>query len=83
MSRSLVRREHGRIYFGEGRERWSVTDPEAPEHQYSQRDLACDWVYIIATCPTTEAALEKVRLIRWALRNVNRIPLAREIEETP
>ena len=81
MTRPVTRREHGRIWFGEGRERWSVTDPEAPENQYFLRDLACDWVYMIKTCPTAEAALEKVRLIRWALRNVERTPLPRETKE--
>lgn len=73
-----IERRHGRIWFGTGPDEWSVTDPEAPEHKYSLRDLACEWNYIISACPTTEMALEKVRLIRRALRTVERQPLPGE-----
>ena len=69
-----IRREYGRIYFGDGADRWSVTDPEAPEHQFFVRDLMCDWLYMIDACPSTKTALGKVRLIRRALRTVERVP---------
>ena len=75
-------RKYGRIYFGEGDGRWSVTDPEAPDHRYTTRDHASHWLYMICTCPDTKTALEKVRLIRRALRTVERQPTENEQVET-
>jgi hypothetical protein len=66
VGRPKVERKHGRIYVGEGDECWSLTDPESDR----KLSLAGDWYYILLTCPDTKTALEKVRLIRWALRNV-------------
>lgn len=69
-----VRREHRRIYFGEGAERWSVCDPVIPDDEEPTneraRGMAGDIQYLAVVCPDTETALEKLALIRWAVRNV-------------
>lgn len=64
-----VSRTHGRIYFGEGAERWSVCDP-GDIAGANPETLSRDWVYIASLCPDTKTAVEKLRLIRWAIRNV-------------
>lgn len=70
-----IRRHHTRIIFGEDAARWSVVDPEHDpdrEGEFTERDLASEWIYMTSTCPDTKTALKKVRLVRWALRNLNR-----------
>jgi hypothetical protein len=76
-----IRREHGRIYFGEGADRWSVNDPDDPrladrlgrmsaESDFLPRDVITDYLYLVYTCPTTSAAQAKLAAIRLALRTV-------------
>lgn len=76
-----IRREHTRIWFGEGDERWSVEDPDFPRvadefHKatdaklYYVRGLASTLLYLIAQCPTTKRAQEQIALMRRALREV-------------
>jgi hypothetical protein len=71
--RPKVERRYGRIYIGEGEQLWSLQDPvrvDLAEPSLAALALARDWAYLLVTCPDTKTALEKVRLIRWALRNV-------------
>jgi hypothetical protein len=67
-----IRRQHGRIYFGEGDDRWSVNDPDDPrlEADLLPRDVLTDYLYLVYTCPTTTAAQAKLAAIRLALRTV-------------
>lgn len=79
--RIAIRREHTRIWFGEGAERWSVEDPDFPRVEdefrkatdaklYYVRGLASALLYLVGQCPTTKLAQEKIALIRRALREV-------------
>lgn len=76
-----IRRDHTRIWFGEGEEQWSVEDPYYPRVEnefrectdrqlYYVRGMASTLMYLIETCPTTKLAQEKLALIRRALREV-------------
>jgi hypothetical protein len=71
MSAPPVRREHGRIYFGEGPSQWSITDLEVNDESRTdaQRDMMARHVaeemrYLTHQCPTTALAVKKLRLIR-------------------
>ncbi len=79
--RIKIRREHTRIWFGEGDQRWSVEDPDFPrvEEEFRQatdqklyyvRGLASTLLYLVYQCPTTKRAQEQIALIRRALREV-------------
>jgi len=76
-----IRREHTRIWFGEGDQRWSVEDPDYPrvaeefhkttdQKLYYVRGLASTLIYLVCQCPTTKRAQEQLALIRRALREV-------------
>lgn len=64
MSQQRIRRERGRIYFGEGDAQWSVTDPEGPHPNVH------DYLYLVLQCPTTTLAQKKLAEIRRAVREV-------------
>ena len=81
MTDILIRREHTRIWFGEGENRWSVEDPDFPRvadefraatdaKLYYVRGLASTFCYLIGQCPTTARAQEQLALVRRALRTV-------------
>lgn len=79
--RPVIRRQYGRIWFGYGRDRWSVNDYDNPalderrrrmsqESDFLPRDVIGDLLYLVFDCPTTKLAQEKLALIRRALREV-------------
>jgi len=79
-----VRRIHGHLIFGDGPERWSAPDPTAQVFEdgrhraryplpgekpnYQVAELADIYAYLVAGCPTTKLAIEKLRAIRKAIR---------------
>jgi hypothetical protein len=76
-----VERRHGRIWFGERGDRWSVNDYDRPElsgrrrrmtqeGDFLPRDVISDFLYLLYDCPTTKLAQQKLAAIRAALRNV-------------
>jgi len=69
----LIKRSNGRIYFGEGRDHWSVKDAyvEWPDSELPlvSAQVSGDMHYLVVMCPDTNTALEKLRLIRWAVRH--------------
>lgn len=73
-----VVRENGRIIFGEGDVKWSVTDPDVPEYPKKAKDLAYDWTKMLYTTPTIQLLNAKVMAIRTAIRTVPRTPLRSE-----
>jgi hypothetical protein len=71
--RPRIERKNGRIYIGDGDLLWSFHDPvclDLSEPSWVALTLARDWAYLLRTFPDTKTALEKLRLIRWAIRNV-------------
>lgn len=74
-------RRHGRLFFGEGAERFSFVDLEservveaAHALRYGENpnfDLASaldDYRYLVIDCPTTELAQQRLALLRRAYR---------------
>lgn len=69
-ARPRIERRNGRIYFGKGEHEWSCWDPAYPISDARLTQRGSDWTWLVNVCPTTADALEKVRLIRWAVNNV-------------
>jgi hypothetical protein len=65
--RPQIERKNGRIYFGESDQLWSAPDPNG---DCDAGVFAMAYLYLTEVCPDTKTALEKLRLIRWAIRNV-------------
>ena len=73
----IERHTNGWLYFGEGAGRWIAPDPAHDFQNTSSLASAYDY---LANAPDTKAALEKLRLIRWAVRNVK---VGDGVERTP
>jgi len=88
--RQKVRRASFAIVFGEGDERWSISDPGHPvvqeaqhrvryevgEHNHSMTlaSVASDMAYLVHDCPTTKLACEKLAALRAAVRELGEVP---------
>jgi hypothetical protein len=83
MTTPAITRKAGRICFGDGPERWSVVDLEAPkvvEAHYQLRygpspdfnlaEALDAYRYLAIDCPTTKMAQQKLAAIRRAHRMV-------------
>ena len=86
-----IRQVHGRIIFNDGPERWQAPNPEYESFDnarhvaryprpgqypnYLAAELGDVYTYLVSVCPTTKDALQKLREIRRAVREL------REVEE--
>lgn len=83
-----ARRVHFNLVFGDGDERWSAPDPTHEKMRdarhaaryplspyqpnYNCASQAETYEYLVNTCPTTELAVAKLRMIRRAIRELPR-----------